>query len=76
MRPKRHDHCACAFEAQRDADLIAERERYLAFEVRGSRYNLGMQYGLLVAQLALGLAGQDRAEILAQVVELLARQGT
>jgi len=55
---------------------LAERERYLAFEVRGSRYNLGMQYGLLVAQLALGLAGQDRAEILAQVVELLARQGT
>jgi UTP--glucose-1-phosphate uridylyltransferase len=53
---------------------LADRERYLAFEVRGSRYNLGMQYGLLVAQLALGLAGQDRAEILAQVVELLARQ--
>ena len=34
-------------------------------------------YGLLVAQLALGLAGKDRAEILAQLVELLARgQGT
>jgi hypothetical protein len=27
---------------------------------------------LLVAQLALGLAGKDRAEILAQVVQLLA----
>ncbi len=53
---------------------LAERERYLAFEVRGSRYNLGMHYGLLVAQLALGLAGKDRAEILAQVVDLLARQ--
>lgn len=53
---------------------LADRERYLAFEVRGSRYNLGMHYGLLVAQLALGLAGNDRAEILAQVVELLARQ--
>jgi len=53
---------------------LADRERYLAFEVRGSRYNLGMHYGLLVAQLALGLAGKDQAEILAQVVELLARQ--
>jgi UTP--glucose-1-phosphate uridylyltransferase len=53
---------------------LAERERYLALEVRGARYNLGMQYGLLVAQLALGLAGRDRAEILAQLVELLARQ--
>jgi UTP--glucose-1-phosphate uridylyltransferase len=56
-------------------NALAERERYLALEVRGTRHNLGMQYGLLVAQLALGLAGKDRAEILAQVVELLARQG-
>lgn len=55
--------------------VLAGRERYLAYEVRGRRYNLGMQYGLLVAQLALGLAGRDRAEILAQLVELLARQG-
>ena len=55
---------------------LAERERYLAYEVRGNRYNLGTTYGLLVAQLALGLAGKDRAEILAQLVELLARQPT
>ena len=54
---------------------LAERDRYIAFEVRGSRYNLGIHYGLLVAQFALDLAGQDRAEIRAQVVELLARQG-
>ena len=53
---------------------LADRERYLAFEVHGHRYNLGTTYGLLVAQLALGLAGRDRAEILAQLVELLARQ--
>jgi UTP--glucose-1-phosphate uridylyltransferase len=53
-------------------NALAERERYLALEVRGARHNLGMQYGLLVAQLALGLAGKDRAEILAQVVQLLA----
>jgi UTP--glucose-1-phosphate uridylyltransferase len=54
--------------------LLSARERYLALEVRGSRYNLGVTYGLLVAQLALGLAGRDRAEILAQLVDLLARQ--
>ena len=54
--------------------LLAGRERYLAYEVRGSRSNLGETYGLLVAQLALGLAGRDRAEILAQLVDLLARQ--
>jgi UTP--glucose-1-phosphate uridylyltransferase len=54
---------------------LATRERYLAYEVHGRRYNLGETYGLLVAQLALGLAGKDRAEILAQMVELLARDG-
>ena len=52
---------------------LAGRERYLAYEVAGHRYNLGEAYGLLVAQLALGLSGKDRAEILAQLVELLAR---
>jgi UTP--glucose-1-phosphate uridylyltransferase len=55
-------------------DQLAARERYLAYEVTGRRFNLGEAYGLLVAQLALGLAGDDRAEILAQIVELLARQ--
>jgi UTP--glucose-1-phosphate uridylyltransferase len=55
-------------------NALASRERYLAYEVTGRRFNLGETYGLLVAQLALGLAGDDRAEILAQIVELLARQ--
>jgi len=53
---------------------LADRERYLAYEVRGNRYNLGTTYGLLTAQLALGLAGKDRAEVLAQLVALRARQ--
>ena len=53
---------------------LAARERYLAYEVQGRRFNLGETYGLLVAQLALGLAGDDRAEVLATIVELLARQ--
>ena len=53
---------------------LAGRERYLAYEVAGNRYNLGITYGLLVAQLALGLSGKDRADILSQLVELLARQ--
>jgi len=51
----------------------AERERYLACELLGRRYDIGAQYGLLIAQLALSLSGQDRDEVLAQLVELLAR---
>ena len=54
--------------------LLAGRERYLAYEVAGNRSNLGVTYGLLVAQLALALSGKDRADILSQLVDLLARQ--
>ncbi len=51
----------------------ADRERYLACELRGRRYDIGAKYGLLVAQLALSLSGQDRDEVLTQLVELLAQ---
>ena len=54
---------------------LAGRERYLALEVHGLRYNIGVKYGLLTAQLALALDGADRENILAQLVELLALRG-
>ena len=52
--------------------LLARREQYLAVENTGRRYNVGARYGLLTSQLALALNGRDRAEVLAQLVELLA----
>ena len=51
---------------------LASRERYLALSVDGRRYNVGIRYGLLIAQLALGLSGNDRDQILTELVELLA----
>ncbi len=51
---------------------LAARERYLALEVQGARYNIGVRYGLLMAQLAFALDGADREYILTQLVELLA----
>ena len=51
---------------------LAARERYLALEVRGRRYDMGGKYGLLFAQLALALDGAERSEVLAHLVELLA----
>jgi UTP--glucose-1-phosphate uridylyltransferase len=51
---------------------VARREQYLALEDEGRRYDLGARYGLLVAQLALALNGQDRAQVLSQILELLA----
>ncbi|MGD9853326.1 MAG: sugar phosphate nucleotidyltransferase [Planctomycetaceae bacterium] len=53
---------------------LVPRQRYLAYEVQGTRYNIGAKYGLLVAQLALSLSGRDRDQILTELVELLAGQ--
>lgn len=49
----------------------AARERYLACELQGRRYDIGVKYGLLTAQLALALSGPDRDEVLTHLVELL-----
>ena len=51
----------------------AASQRYLAAELQGRRYDIGVKYGLLTAQLALSLSGPDRNEVLAQLVELLAQ---
>jgi len=51
---------------------LARHEQYLALEEDGRRYDLGARYGLLTAQLALALNGQDRAQVLSQLLALLA----
>ena len=51
---------------------LAQEEKYLALQLDGTRYNIGVKYGLLMAQLALALHGQDRDAILSELVELLA----
>src|SRR5206468_13009385 len=38
---------------------LAARERYLACELEGRRYDIGVKYGLLTAQLAIALAGRS-----------------
>ena len=48
------------------------RERHLAVELEGRRYDLDERYGLLTAQLALALDGPQRAELLERIVSLLA----
>jgi UTP--glucose-1-phosphate uridylyltransferase len=51
---------------------IAAREKYLACQIDGHRYNMGVKYGLLNTQLALSLSGVDRDRVLSEMVELLA----
>jgi UTP--glucose-1-phosphate uridylyltransferase len=53
---------------------LAGRERYLACQLAGRRFDIGLRYGLLTAQLALALSGPSRAEVLATLVELLAQE--
>ena len=51
---------------------LAKREQYLALEMTDLRYDIGVKYGLLTAQMALALNGQDRDLVLSRLLELLA----
>ena len=55
-------------------DELARREQYLAFQQQSQRFDVGVKYGLLTAQMALALNGQDRDEVLSRLLELLANR--
>lgn len=54
-------------------NALARREKYLALETCGSRYNLGVKFGFVEAQIALALAGVDREPMLAGLLESIVR---
>jgi UTP--glucose-1-phosphate uridylyltransferase len=54
-------------------NALARKERYLALETRGSRFNLGIKFGIVEAQIALALGGVDREQILALLLESMVR---
>jgi len=51
---------------------LAFREQYLALVQQDRRFDVGVKYGLFKAQLALALSGDDRDEVLTELVSLLA----
>lgn len=51
---------------------LAVREQYMALQKNDWRYDIGARYGLLIAQLALALSGNDRDQVLTRLLELLA----
>ncbi|UCC54187.1 MAG: hypothetical protein JSV68_09470 [Anaerolineaceae bacterium] len=53
-------------------DILAQREQYLALEMHDQRYDIGVKYGLMTAQIALALSGHDRDFVLTRLLELLA----
>ena len=50
--------------------VLAEQEKYIALEKRDWRYDVGTKYGLLKAQVALALSGEDRDQVLSELLEL------
>lgn len=50
---------------------LAQREKVLALETKGTRYDIGVPYGALKAQIALALAGVDRDLILGDLLEVI-----
>jgi UTP--glucose-1-phosphate uridylyltransferase len=53
-------------------NALAAREKYLAAVLDGRRANLEAHFGLLRAQIALGLSGANRGDVLALLAEELA----
>jgi UTP--glucose-1-phosphate uridylyltransferase len=51
---------------------LANREKTLALEVAGSRYDISARFGLMQTQIALGMAGNDRDAVLRTIIEQLA----
>lgn len=54
---------------------LARNDKYLAMEMRGNRFDTSKMMGLMEAQLALGLAGTKRNEVLSSIIQVLADSG-
>jgi UTP--glucose-1-phosphate uridylyltransferase len=52
-------------------DLLRSRERYLAAEVSGERYDMGVPFGYIQTQLALAIHSGSRRDLLAALAQLL-----
>ncbi len=50
-------------------DRLSQNSKYLALEKTDLRYDIGQDYGLLKAQLALSLSGKDRDYLLTELLQ-------
>jgi UTP--glucose-1-phosphate uridylyltransferase len=51
---------------------LAQKEQYMALEKNDWRFDTGSRYGLLKAQLALALGGNDREQLMSELLEFFA----
>jgi UTP--glucose-1-phosphate uridylyltransferase len=54
---------------------LAQKEKYLALEIQGTRYDTSKKFGLMQAQIALSLAGCIKNEVLTSIIQILAESG-
>ena len=54
-------------------DAASERERYVAVETRGERYDMGVPFGYVETQAALALNGVERTEMLGALLRIVAK---
>lgn len=72
LAPMLEDAAAPRASLSTALSALAAREQYLAMVHNGRRFDVGVKYGLFTAQLALALNGQDRDDLLAEMVNVLA----
>lgn len=56
-------------------ETLAQNDKYLALEMKGNRFDTSKKLGLMEAQMALGLSGRIRDEMLSAIVQILAESG-
>jgi UTP--glucose-1-phosphate uridylyltransferase len=54
-------------------EMLRARERYVAVETRGERYDMGVPIGYVETQAALALNGVDRTEMLGALLRIVAK---
>jgi UTP--glucose-1-phosphate uridylyltransferase len=54
-------------------EMLRQRERYVAVETVGERYDMGVPFGYVETQAALALNGVDRTEMLAALLRIVAK---
>jgi len=80
FQPSMFDFLSDALNTQKGKNLLlapvqqklAQNEKYLAMEIKGRRYDTSKKLGLLQAQIALGLAGEIRDELLVTLIQTIA----
>lgn len=76
LKQKSDETVDAKFGLSESLNELATKEQYLALEKNDLRFDIGSKYGLLKAQLALGLSGIDRDKIQSELLEFFAIQNT